>query len=83
MGLMVQVQYINSILICTFQWVMGSSSLSSLQEMLLELDLTTAKGDMSGLVENRSTQQGRIRIELTRDNVSTLINVLEKAQESL
>ncbi|XP_034255100.1 COMM domain-containing protein 8-like [Thrips palmi] len=65
------------------KWVMGSSSLSSLQETLLELDLTTTKGDPSALAKNVSTQHGRIRIELTRDNVNTLINVLEKAQESL
>lgn len=60
------------------QYVMGSSSLSSLQESLLELDITTMKNKNSV-----PTLCGTIKVELTHDNVSSLISALEKAQESL
>ena len=58
---------------------MGSSSLSALQDSLLELDLTTVKRSSEQSIPLYDT----IKIELTCDNVSTLICALENALESL
>ncbi|KAJ1519340.1 hypothetical protein ONE63_004637 [Megalurothrips usitatus] len=63
--------------------VKGSSSLFSLEQTLLELDLTTEKRTSSLWCKTEEHQTGRIRVELTPDNVSALINTLERALDSL
>lgn len=63
------------------KWVMGSSSLASYQETLLELDMTAVQHPTVP-ISSKSPYE-RISVELTRDDLSTLINTLEKAQECM
>ena len=62
------------------KWVMGSSSLSSHQETLLELDLNTIKNSNSDILKKSASTCSTIKVELTRENVNTLISALEKAR---
>ncbi|KAK3923230.1 COMM domain-containing protein 8 [Frankliniella fusca] len=63
------------------KWVMGSSSLASHQETLLELDMSTVKHTKVPM--NSESPMARISVELTREDVLTLISALEKARDSV
>lgn len=65
------------------KWLMGSSSLAALQEVIVELDLITVLNTGLEVSSTSSKKPSRIILELTHENVNTLIHVLEKAQVSL